>query len=247
MTSPTPTTTATTVPATTVLQRPRAVIERDPARRAASSRAAAEGRIELLTDAAIPEDSTAGSLVGVTGGIVGFITFMLAVPLTVWAFATRTHHGTWQLSGGALPALILVNLLLGYGATVAHEWLHAAACRAQGGNAFIVPTTPYRYAWTAPNQGFSRGSYALVLLAPLVVFAVVWLALLAINPLFAAYTIVPAAVNAGLAGSDLWTLLATRRQPARAAIFVDRHPGFAAYAITTTKPVRKATAKKPAK
>ncbi|MBA3825295.1 MAG: DUF3267 domain-containing protein [Ktedonobacterales bacterium] len=247
MTSATPTTATIAAPTTSAPQRPRTVVDSLATRRAASQRAATEGRLELLTDATITEDSTTGSLVGVAGGIMGFVTFAVAVPLTAWAYLARLHHGTWQLEGVTLPALIAVNLLLGYGASVAHEWLHALACRTQGGNAFLVPAASYRFAWTAPNQGFSRSSYAVVLLAPLVVVAAVWLIVLAISPAIASYLIVPAVVNAALAGADLWTFFAMRRQPARADLFIDRHPGFAAYAITITKPVRKTVVKKAAK
>jgi hypothetical protein len=244
MTPTTPITATSAAPTTSAPQRPRMVVDTAVARRAASQRAATEGRLELLSDATITEDSTDGSLIGVTGGIIGFVTFAIAVPLTAWAYLARLHHGTWQLAGVTLPALIAVNLLLGYGATVAHEWLHAAACRVMGGNAFLVPTAPYRFAWTAPQQGFSRASYGMVLFAPLVVMSVVWVLVFAISPAVAAYLIVPAVVNAALAGADIWTLFAMRRQPERADIFVDRHPGFASYAITSTKPVRKTTAKK---
>ncbi len=247
MTTSTPTTAAIATPTTTAPQRPRTVVDADATRRATSQRAAAEGRLELVTDASITEDSLAGSLVGVSGGIIAVATLLVAVPLTAWAFQARSHHTTWQLTGITLPALIAVNLLLGYGATIAHEWLHAAACRAQGGNAFLVPAAPYRFTWTAPNQGFSRASYALVLVAPLLAFAVVWLVMLALSPVVAAFLVAPVAINAALAGADLWTLVVARRQPERAALFVDRHPGFATYAITTTKPIKKTVAKKVAK
>ena len=247
MSSPTPTTTAITAPTTSAPQRPRTVVDSNATRRATNQRAATEGRLELLTDATIQEDSMAGSFAGVTGGAIGFVTFIITVPLTGWTYLARLHHGTWQLAGVTLPALIMVNLLLGYGATVAHEWLHAAACRVQGGNAFLVPTLAYRYAWTAPGQGFNRASYMRVLLAPLVVCALVWLVVLAISPAIAAYLIAPVVVNAALSGADLWTLVLLIRQPERATIFVDRHPGFAAYAITTTKVAHKTSAKKVAK
>jgi len=223
---------------------PSAVIDAfDATRRATAQRAAAESRLEPATIYTFTEQQPRASLVGVVGGVTGFVTFVCAVGLTVTTYLPRTHHSDFQLVGFGLAALIVLNLALGYGMTIAHEWLHALLCRLMGGSPAVAPSAPNRVAWSAQAQGFSRASYATVLLGPLVIVAVLWLIILAVAPALAAYLIVAVTLNAAMSGADLWSLVAALRQPERAAVFVDQHPGFIAYAIAAPKPVKKAAPK----
>ncbi len=212
----------------------------DASRRASAQRAAEERRLEPAAVYTFEEEQQPrASLVGVVGGIIGFITFLCAIWLASSTYLARIHHGDFQLAGFGLFALVALNLALGYGMTIAHEWLHALACRVLGGKPALVPSAPNRVAWSAQGQGFSRASYVTVLLAPLVIVAALWLIILAIAPALAAYLIVAVTINAAMSGADLWSLVIALRQPAQAAVFVDRHPGFIAYAITAPRPVKK--------
>jgi hypothetical protein len=210
----------------------------DAAQRANAQRAAAEGRLEPVTDYTFAELLPRASLVSVAGGVMGFVTFLVAVPLVVTNYLARTHQAQFQLQGFALAALIVVNLVLGYGMLFAHEGLHAALCRLLGGTPTLTPTAdmPARVVWSAGAQGFSRASYVTVLLGPLVIVAVLWLIILAALPALAAFLVVPVTVNAVMAGADLWSVVAALRQPASAVVFQDHHPGFVAYAIAAPKP-----------
>lgn len=219
----------------------------DAAQRTTAQRAAAEGRLAPVTAYTFAELLPRASLVNVVGGVIGFFTFLIAVPLVVTNVLARTHQAQFQLQGFAFAALILVNLALGYAMLFAHEGLHAAVCRLLGGTPTLLPASaPTRVVWSAGAQGFSRASYAAVLLAPLVIVAVLWLIILAALPAVAAFLVVPAAVNAIMAGADLWSLVVALRQPATAVVFQDQHPGFIAYAIAAPQPAPKKPITRPA-
>lgn len=241
-TAPTATTATTVEP----LPPPRTIINSFSAtERAANQRAATEGRLDPLTDYPFAELMPRTSLIGVLGGVLGFLTFMVAVPLTVHTYLGRLHQPTFQLAGFTLFMLIVLNLGLGYGASLAHEWLHATTCRLMGGNPQMVPAGQYRFVWSAKGQGFTRASYAVVLLAPLVILTALWAILLITLPNVAAYLIVALVINMAMSGADLWTAIIALRQPPKAAVFADRHPGFVAYAIAPPKAAPKPVTKKP--
>lgn len=229
------------VPLTVDVPRIQTVIDAfDTAQRTAAQRAAAEDRLTPVTAYTFAELLPRASLVNVVGGVIGFFTFLTAVPLVVTNVLARTHQAHFQLQGFAFGALILVNLGLGYAMLFAHEALHAAVCRLLGGTPTLLPASaPTRVVWSAGAQGFSRASYAAVLLAPLVIVAALWLIILAALPPVAAFLVVPAAVNAVMAGADLWSLVVALRQPTTAVVFQDQHPGFIAYAIAAPKPAPK--------
>lgn len=239
------TTSTTAVPAVAPIERPSTVIDAfDATQRAASQRAAAEGRLEEVTDYPFAELMPRSSLVSVLGGALAFLTFMLAVPWTVSTYLARVHHATFQLTGFTFFLLIAVNVLSGYGVTLAHEWLHATTCRLMGGNPTMAQPEQYRFVWSAKGQGFTRRSYAVVLVAPFVSVTVLWLIVLAAFPNVAALLIAALTVNMMLSVADLWPLVVALRQPPQATIFADRHPGFVAYAITAPKVAPKMATKK---
>jgi hypothetical protein len=224
------------------LPAPHAIIDAIAApNRAALQRAATEGRLETATEYTFPELAPRASWVGVIGGAIGFFTFLTAVPMVVTNYLARTHSATLQMQGFTLFAIVAVNLALGFGMLVGHEWLHATVARALGANPTLAPGTGERLQWRASTQGFGRASYAAVLLGPLVICAVLWLILWALAPIVAAFLIVAATVNAAMSGADLWTLLVALRQPADEVAFVDQHPGFVAYRITAAPVAKPAT------
>jgi hypothetical protein len=230
------------------LPAPTAIIDAIAApHRAALQSAATEGRLEAATAYTFPELEPRASWVGVIGGVIGFFTFLTAVPMTVTNYLARTHSDTLQMQGFVLFALVVVNLALGFGMQVGHEWLHAQVARALGAKPELAPGAGQRLQWRASAQGFGRASYAAVLLGPLVIGAVLWLILWALAPIVAAFLIVAATVNAAMAGADLWTFLIALSQPAEEVAFVDQHPGFLAYRIAAApaaKPAATSTAPK---
>jgi hypothetical protein len=241
--------TATTITtASEPLPTPRTIVDAfDATAKANAQRAATEERLAVVTDYSFPELLPRASLVTVLGGVMAFVTFAIAAPLTLHTALTRIHHTTLQLTGFSLFALIVLNLGLGYGASQAHEWLHATTCRLMGGNPTLARVGQYQFAWSATEQGFTRKSYAAVLLAPLVVVTLLWVILLLALPNVAAFLIGALVVNMALTSADLWTLVVALRQPEQAVIFADRHPGFVAYAIAAPKLTTKKTVTVPKK
>jgi hypothetical protein len=232
------------------LTRPRSVIVGfGEARDAALQRAASEGRLEAQAEYAVDEYAPRSSYIGVVRGVMGFFTFLAAASLVI-SVASRHQMGDsyLQLTGFTPGVLILVNLALGYGMIIGHEWLHAEACRILDGKATLAPpSNPVQeqpLIWSARMQGFTRRGYLIVLLAPFVVVLVVWVVFLIVFAPVAAFTIVPATVNAAMSGADLWIARAALRYPAN-AIFADRHPGFTTYTIVEAKAGRKRTTTRP--
>lgn len=222
------------------LLRPRTVIDHDATRRAASQRAASEGRLEPLTAYATNLPDRA-SFIAITGGMLGFIAFMLAVPLTVNTYLARTHAGTLQVQGWFLAFLILGNIGIAYLATLGHEGLHALACRLLGGQPHLAQAGQYGVAWSAPAQGFSRNSYLIVASSPFVVGTAIFAIVLAAAPQLAAFLIAALVANAFLSAADLWVARAVAQTSDKAALFVDTHTGFVTYAITANKQMKKKT------
>lgn len=222
------------------LSRPRTVIDNDATRRAASQRAASEGRVEPVTAYATDLPDRA-SFIAVTGGALGFIAFMLAVPLTVNTYLARTHHGALQMEGWFLAFLILGNVGIAYLATLGHEGLHALACRLLGGQPQLAQAGQYGMAWSAPAQGFSPSSYLIVMSFPFVASMVFFAIVLAAAPQLAAFLIAGLVVNAFLSAADLWIARAVAQTSDQAALFVDTHTGFVTYAIVASKQMKKKT------
>lgn len=114
---------------------------------------------------------------------------------------------------GGMLALIGVSVAV----LVIHEAVHGAAFRFYGarptfGAALVQKVLPVLYA-SAPGYTFSRGQFAVIILAPLVVISIAGVALM---PLVrdGILLVVPLAVNFGGAVGDLWFIgLLLRRQP----------------------------------
>ncbi len=243
--------TLTTATATDPLARPRAVITGlGEAKDAALQRAASEGRLEARTEYAVGEYAPRASYIGIVRGVMGFVTFLTAASLVIGvAMARQMGDSYLQWTGFTPGLLILINLALGYGMIAGHEWLHAQACRVLGGKATLMPpSTPVQeqpVIWSARMQGFTRAGYLAVLLAPLAVVLVVWVAFLLLFAPLAAFTVVPATVNAAMSGTDLWIAWAVLQQSPQ-AIFADRHPGFTTYTVVQAKAGRKRVTTRPA-
>jgi hypothetical protein len=239
-----PVTTATTTPAQVdPLARPRAAIGALDADAAGLQRAATEGRLEVAASYSTEEPTSRASLIHVTSGVLAFVTTFIAVPLVIAIDLSRTHANSVQIANSAVFWIILVNVAAGFATVIAHEALHALACRLLGGRPVLTQTTPLTVAWSAPGAAFGRRSYVVVTLAPLVIVLVIWIVLLVALPAVAGFLLAVLVVNMAASGADLWIALAALQQPANAALFADTNAGFVAYAVTAVKATRrKATA-----
>jgi|GEM_PF-2686074 len=211
----------------------------DATAHARSQRAATEGRLEQLGEYTIAGPSIRLSLINIVSGLLGFISFIVAVPLTVANVLAKGHHTSFELTGGTLGALIVLNLLGGYLSSIAHQGLHVLLCRFMRGNATLTEVDQYIYRWRAVGQAFSRRAYLVVLLVPFVAVTVLWLLIMVIAPVVAAFLIVPLVVNSVASGADLWLAWAVRQQPVAAALYLDTQHGFVTYRIVEPKSSQK--------
>lgn len=234
-----------TAPPTTVadvdpLLRPRQVIARlDAATNAETQRAASEGRLEPAAVYSAEQPTTRASLIQVSSGVLGFAAALIAVPLVLMNAVARAHGAYTQAEGGMFAALVFVNIVAGFAAVAAHDALHALAVRLLGGQATLVATSPFTFAWSAPAQGFGRRSLLFVVLFPFLALTLLWVILLIAYPPAAALTVAGIVASTATAGIDLWVVRALSRAPAGHAVFVAQPDGYIAYAVTATKPVRK--------
>ncbi len=236
------TTTTTTAGRLDPLTRPRLVVGKlDASVAGPLQQAASDGRLDIAGEYSTETPTERASFINITSGVLGFVTTILAVPLALVTYLSRAHAGNVQISGGAVFALIIVNIAAGFGAVVAHEALHALACRLLGGAPALTQTTPLTIAWSAPTAAFARRSYLAVTLAPFVVVLVAWLVILVAVPAASAFVLAALIVNMAASGADLWIARAVTRQPPGAVLFADTNTGFVAYAVTATRPARKKT------
>src|SRR5579884_1959351 len=222
------------------LLRPRTVVDPfDAERREKCQRAAGEGRLEPVGVYSVAGPSNIASLMNVLSGFLGFITFIITVPLTVTGYLGHQHTTGFAINGGMVMAIILANLAIGYVTAITHQGFHVIACKLIGGSAGAAQVEPYRFKWSAPSQAFSRNAYITVLITPLIAFTLLWVIIWLISPGVAAYLIIALVVNVVASGEDLWLIAVLLRQPDSAEVFLDIFSGFVAYAVTATKPARK--------
>lgn len=127
--------------------------------------------------------------------------------------SSDSNEVTVTLRLGGMLALVGVSIAV----LVIHEAVHGLAFRWFGarpifGAALVQKVLPVLYA-SAPGYTFSRGQFAVIILAPLVVITIVGIALM---PFVTAgiLLVVPLAVNLGGAVGDLWFIgLLLRRDP----------------------------------
>jgi hypothetical protein len=222
------------------LLRPRIVVDPfDAEQREKRQRAASEGRLEPVGVYSVAAPSNTASYMNVLSGILGFITFIIAMPLTVTGYIGHRHSTEFAINGIMVTLFILANLAIGYITAITHQGFHIIACKLMGGTAGAAQVEPYRFKWSAPSQAFSRNAYIAILIAPLIAFTLLWVIVWIIAPGVAAFLIVALVVNVVASGEDLWLIATLLRQPDTAEVFVDTLSGYVAYAVTATKPARK--------
>lgn len=137
-----------------------------------------------------------------------------------------SEGGVWQ---GILIFLIL--FVITFGTIFIHELVHGIAFAAFGGSPRyglkVKYSLPLAYA-TSPGHTFSRNTFLIIGLAPLVVIDVVCLLLLAIFPQ-APWLIWVIAFNTGGAIGDIWIAVQLLRCPKSIRV-EDREEGIAIYA-----------------
>lgn len=112
---------------------------------------------------------------------------------------------------------MLLIMLLAFGVLVLHEAVHGAAFRFYGGRptfgATVIQKILPAFYCSAPGYRFTRGQFAVIILAPLVVISMVGVALMPFVE-DGLLLVLPLAINFGGAVGDVWMAgMLVRRRP----------------------------------
>lgn len=148
----------------------------------------------------------AWNVLGVTLSLTGIVLFA--------AIYALTHGG--EASARVGPLVLLISMAIFVLLLVVHEWIHGLAMRWYGarpeyGVGLYKNVMPY-LSCTSPGHGFTRGQFAAVSVAPLVVISLVGALWVAFVP-FGGWLAVPVGAHLGGCIGDIWFLGIMARLP----------------------------------
>ena len=173
--------------------------------------AVSENRLEQGPAFSVAGPSNIASLAGITGGALALLTLFAAAALAISVNLSRSGGAVIELQGFAFPSFIGINIFTAYAMISGHNTLQALFMRLFGGAPVFTLNEAYIFTWDAPQQGYSRKAFIIIMLAPFAVSLVIWLLILLLLPMFAGYLLAPLVVSAALLGPDAWLAAAAAR------------------------------------